>query len=151
MTDYHLAQLNIAKMKYQIDQPQMAEFVDKLDSINALADESPGFIWRLQTDEGDATAIDFFGSDVLVNMSVWQDLESLHHYVYRSAHNKIMSKRKRWFDRLEQVYSVLWWLPAGHIPTLPEAAAKLSLLQQNGPSAAVFTFKQSYSAPDKTE
>ena len=148
MSQYQLAQLNIARMKFNIDDPEMSEFVDNLDNINALADQAPGFVWRLQTEEGDATAIDFFGSDVLVNMSVWQDAESLHQYVYRSAHNQIMSKRKLWFDRFEKAYAVLWWIPSGHIPTLEEAADKLKYLNQNGASIEAFTFKQGYPAPD---
>ena len=148
MSNYHLAQLNIAKMKFDIDDPQMAEFVDNLDKINALADASPGFVWRLQTEEGDATAIDYFASDVLVNMSVWQDSETLHHYVYQSVHNKIMSKRKQWFERTEAAYTVLWWIPQGHVPSMEEASKRLDCLKQNGPSAHAFNFKQVFAAPD---
>ena len=139
-----LAQLNVAKMKYAFDDPRMQEFIDRLEDINALADHAPGFVWRLQTDEGDATAIDFFGVDTLVNMSVWEDMESLHGYVYRSAHNEVMAQRKLWFDRVEAAYSVLWWVPAGHIPTIEEAAERLDLLRERGPSARAFTFKQSF-------
>jgi hypothetical protein len=147
MNQYHLAQLNIAKMKFAIDDPRMIEFVNQLDNINALADAAPGFVWRLETEEGDATAIDFFGSDVLVNMSVWQDAESLHNYVYRSLHNKIMSQRKQWFERMEDAYSILWWVPAGHVPSLEEASERLLYLNKQGPSEKAFTFKQNFSAP----
>lgn len=147
MKKFHLAQLNIAKMKYAIDDPGMADFVNQLENINALADAAPGFVWRLQTEEGDATALDFFGSDILVNMSVWQDMESLHDYVYRSVHNQVMSRRKQWFDRMEEVYAVLWWVPAGHVPTLEEAAGRLQNLNQLGASETAFTFKKSYPAP----
>ena len=140
----HIAQLNVAKMKYEFDDPRMQEFIDRLDDINALADHAPGFVWRLQTDEGDATAIDFFGVDTLVNMSVWQDMGSLHSYVYRSAHNEVMARRKLWFDRMESAYSVLWWVPARHIPGIEEAAARLDLLRKQGPSESAFTFKQAF-------
>ncbi|MCP4765842.1 MAG: DUF3291 domain-containing protein [Gammaproteobacteria bacterium] len=141
-----IAQLNIARMKYEFDDPRMQEFIDRLEDINALADHAPGFVWRLQTDEGDATAIDFFGADTLVNMSVWGDMESLHGYVYRSAHNEVMAQRKLWFDRVEAAYSVLWWISKGHIPTIEEAAERLELLREQGPSACAFTFKQSFPA-----
>ena len=147
MAVYHLAQLNIAKMKFAIDDSRMSEFVDNLERINALADTAPGFIWRLQTDDGDATGIDNFGSDIPVNMSVWADAESLHNYVYRSAHNQIMSQRKQWFDRIESAYTVLWWIPEGQIPTIEDAGNKLQFLRDNGPGAEAFSFKQSYPAP----
>jgi len=142
-----LAQLNVARMKYAFDDPKMQEFIDRLDDINALADHAPGFVWRLQTDEGDATAIDFFGADTLVNMSIWEDLESLHAYVYRSAHNEVMAQRKLWFDRLEAAYSVLWWVPQGHIPTIEEAAERLDRLREQGSSPKAFTFKKVFPAP----
>ncbi|MGB5329674.1 MAG: DUF3291 domain-containing protein [Gammaproteobacteria bacterium] len=142
MSAYHLAQLNIAKMKFAIDAPELADFVARLEDINALADESPGFVWRLQTEDGDATAIDHFGPDSLVNMSVWTDVESLHNYVYRSAHNEVMALRKQWFDRMLEVYSVLWWIPAGTVPTIAQADERLQCLRQKGPTAEAFTFKQ---------
>jgi hypothetical protein len=141
-----LAQLNVAKMKYEFDDPRMQEFIDRLEDINALADHASGFVWRLQTDEGDATAIDYFGADTLVNMSVWEDMASLHSYVYRSAHNEVMAQRKLWFDRLEAAYSVLWWVPRGKIPTIEEAAERLDTLRTQGPGARAFTFKQSFPA-----
>ena len=107
MSSYHLVQLNIAKMKYPIDAAEMADFVDNLENINALADSSPGFVWRLQTEDGDATGIDFFGADVLVNMTIWEDVESLHHFVYKTAHAKILRRRKEWFHHVEAAYTVL--------------------------------------------
>ena len=142
MSAYHLAQLNIAKMKFAMDAPELADFVARLEDINALADESPGFVWRLQTDEGDATAIDYFGPDYLVNMSVWADVDSLYRYVYRSAHNEVMAQRKLWFDRMLEVYSVLWWIPGGTVPTIAQADERLQRLRQNGPTEEAFTFKQ---------
>ena len=142
MTGHHLAQLNIAKMKFAIDAPDLADFVARLEAVNTLADESPGFVWRLKTDEGDATAIDHFGADYLVNMSVWRDVDSLHRYVYRSAHNEVMAQRKLWFDRMLEAYSVLWWIPAGTVPTIAQADDRLQRLRQSGPTAEAFTFKQ---------
>ena len=142
MAAYQLAQLNIAKMKFPIDDPRMAEFVARLDDVNALADNAPGFVWRLQTDDGDATAIDFFGPDYLVNMSVWQDVESLRDYAFRSAHKEVLSRRGEWFDKMREAYSVMWWIPSGSLPTLEDAAERLRILRDQGPSARAFTFKQ---------
>ena len=142
MSEYHLAQLNIAHLKYAFDAPELAEFAARFEEINALADDSPGFIWRLQTEDGDATAIDFFGPEYLVNMSVWEDVESLHNYVYRTAHNEVMARRKEWFERMLEVYSVLWWISLGTIPAIEEAEQRLQQLRQNGPAAGAFTFKQ---------
>ena len=147
MSLLHLAQLNIAQMKFAIDAPELAEFVARLDDVNALADGSPGFVWRLQTEDGDATAIDYFGPEYLVNMSVCEDVESLHNYIYRTAHNEVMARRKEWFERMLEVYSVLWWIPAGTIPTIAEADQRLQNLRQNGPTAEAFTFKKLF-APE---
>jgi hypothetical protein len=143
---YHLAQLNIAKMKFAIDDPGMAGFVGRLDDINALADAAPGFVWRLQTEDGDATGVDYFGADALVNMSVWEDRDSLHNYIYRSAHSEVMALRKQWFERMTEAYSVLWWIAEGHIPTLDEASERLECLRLQGPGPSAFTFKQAFAA-----
>jgi len=143
----HLVQLNIAKMKYSIESGEMSDFVDNLEAINALADSSPGFVWRLQTEDGDATGIDFFGSDVLVNMSIWQDVESLHNFVYKTDHSKIMSRRKEWFHRVEEAYTVLWWSVKAEVPSLDQAKSKLELLKSQGPTAGAFTFKHTYPSP----
>ncbi len=125
----------------------MADFVDNLENINALAEESPGYVWRLQTEDGDATGIDFFGSDVLVNMSIWKDIESLHSFVYKTAHTKIMSRRKEWFHRVEEAYTVLWWAPAGVIPSLDESKQKLEMLRAEGPGPEAFSIKQAFPMP----
>lgn len=140
--EYHIAQLNIAQMKFPIDSPEMASFVARLEDINALADNAPGFVWRLQTEDGDATGIDYFGADSLVNMSVWEDIASLHHYAFRSAHKEVLAQRNEWFERMKEVYAVLWWVPAGHIPGLEEAGERLENLRRNGPNPQAFTFKQ---------
>lgn len=151
MSRYNLAQLNIARMKFPLESPEMVDFVDNLQRINALADASPGFVWRLQTEEGDATAVDFMGPGMLVNMSVWKDVESLHNYVYRSAHAAIMSRRKEWFERMMESYTVLWWIPKGTTPTPEEAQEKLARLRENGPTPGAFTFKKTFPPPDAGE
>lgn len=140
MPKYELAQLNIAVMKEPLESPRMADFVANLDRINALADTSPGFVWRLQTDEGDATALRPFGDSTLVNLSVWKDLSSLKNFVYKSAHSEIMRRRKEWFDRMSEAFLVLWWVPEGHRPTVAEAKTKLELLRQRGPTPEAFDF-----------
>jgi len=147
MNSYHIAQLNIALLKDKIDSPLLKDFVDNLDRINALAEASPGFVWRLQSEDGDATSFKPFGDDYIVNMTVWENIPTLHYYVYQTAHVQIMKRRKEWFERMREAYSVLWWVPAGHLPTLEEAKEKLQLLQQIGPTAQAFTFKKSFPAP----
>ncbi|MFN7569838.1 MAG: DUF3291 domain-containing protein [Betaproteobacteria bacterium] len=148
MSQYELAQLNIATMKEPLDSPSMADFVANLDRINALAERAPGFVWRLKTDEGDATALRPLGENTLVNVSVWRDVQALNDYVYRSAHVEIMRRRKEWFERMAQAWVVLWWVPGGHRPEVAEAAARLAELRTHGPSPRAFTFKQAYPAPD---
>lgn len=147
MNKPHLAQLNIAKLSAPLDSPRLADFVANLDRINALAEHSPGFVWRLQTEEGDATGIDYFGADKIVNLSLWESIEALHEYVYRSAHVEIMRRKKEWFHHMREAHMVLWWVPANSIPSIEEAALRLSLLKENGPSAQAFTFKAAYAAP----
>ena len=148
MSKYQLAQLNIAVMKEPLDSPLMADFVGGLDRINALAEGSPGFAWRLQTEEGNATALRPMGENVLVNMSVWQDVASLERYVYRSAHVEVMRRRKEWFERLSEAFMVLWWVPTGHRPTVNEAVSRLEQLRQHGATPDAFTFRQAFAAPD---
>ena len=129
----------------------MADFVANLDRVNAMAENSPGFVWRLQTEEGDATAMRPMGDDVLVNMSVWRDVESLNKYVYGSAHVEIMRRRKEWFQRMKDAYVVLWWVSKDHRPTVQEAIAKLERLRQAGPTEAAFTFRRAFPAPDASQ
>ena len=148
MSRYQLAQLNIATMKESLESPSMADFVANLERINALAEASPGFVWRLQDEAGDATAARPFGEQVLVNMSVWQDVESLHGYAFRSAHVELMRRRREWFEPMQEAYAVLWWVPAGHRPTLAEAGERLAQLRAHGASPAAFTFRDAFPAPD---
>lgn len=149
VTEYHLAQLNIARLNEPIDSPRLADFVANLDRINALADEAPGFVWRLQSEDGDATDIRPFGDDYLVNISVWEDVESLQRYVYRSAHVDIMRRKKEWFDRMRGSNLVLWWVPKGRLPTEEEARARLERLQAEGPSPEAFTFARPFPPPGR--
>jgi len=148
MSAYELAQLNVAIMKEPLESPSMSDFVANLDRINALAESSPGYVWRLQTEEGDATAIRPMGENTLVNVSVWQDIESLNKYVYGSAHVEIMRRRKEWFERMQEAYVVLWWVPKGHRPSTSEAIARLELLRRKGPTAEAFTFRSAFLPPD---
>jgi hypothetical protein len=147
MPEYHLAQLNIAAMKYRLESTEMSDFVANLERINHLADNSPGFVWRLQTEDGNATEIRLFGEYTLVNLSVWHDLEALRVFVYDSAHVAIMRRRREWFDRMKQGHMVLWWLPAAHLPSLEEARRRLELLLENGANPDAFTFSKPYGSP----
>ncbi len=150
MPPFELAQLNIAQMVAPLESPRLADFVASLDRINALAEVTPGFVWRLQTDEGDATALRPFGDDMLVNLSVWRDVESLRHFVYRTAHVDVLRRRKEWFLDMDEPGLVLWWVPAGHRPGLDEAKARLMRLRVHGPGAEAFTFKDAYPPPCST-
>jgi Domain of unknown function (DUF3291) len=151
MSRYELAQLNIAELKGPLDSPLLADFVANLDRINALAEASPGFVWRLQTSEGDATALRPLGENTLVNMSVWNDVVSLRNFAYRSAHTEVMRRRKEWFENMPTAYMVLWWVPKGHRPSIQEAISKLELLRSAGPSEEAFTFRHAYLPPDAGE
>ena len=148
MSNYELAQLNIARMRDPLESPMMADFIANLDRINALAEASPGFIWRLQTAAGNATALRPLGEKTLVNISVWEDVPSLHHYVYQSAHVEIMRRRSDWFERMSEAYTVLWWVREGYRPSVTEAAVKLALLHERGAAPDAFTFQKSFPPPD---
>ena len=144
---FHLAQLNVATMLAPLDDPRMKGFVEALDHINAIADVSPGFVWRLKDDAGNATALRPFEADMIVNMSVWESAEALFDYVYRSGHQAYLARRKEWFAMPAEAHLVLWWIPAGTRPTIEEAKRRLDLLRQICPSPEAFTFKQRYPAP----
>lgn len=148
MATHHVAQLNIARLAAPLESPQLKGFVDALDHINGLGDASPGFVWRLQTDEGDATALRPFDDDkILVNMSVWESVEALSQFAYRTEHRDYLRRRGEWFERMFQPYLVLWWVPAGHVPTVEEAKKRLELLEANGPSSEAFTFRNPFPPP----
>ncbi len=145
---YHLAQLNIARMRAPIDSPEMADFVALLDSVNAVADRSPGFVWRLIDAPGRPSGLDMFeDAMILVNMSVWESVETLREYVYRGLHTTPMRRRAEWFDKMNAPHMALWWVPAGHIPTLAEARERLEFLRVNGETPYAFSFKNAFAAP----
>ena len=137
-----LAQLNIALLKAPIDSPELADFVANLDRINALGEGSPGFVWRLKDESGNATGLRHFGSDYIVNLTVWRDAESLHAFAFQSEHVQVMRRRREWFQRMAEAYLVLWWIPTGHRPDLAEAARRLDHLRRNGPTPEAFTFRE---------
>ncbi len=145
MASYHLAELNVARMKAPLDDPLMQDFVALLESVNAEADRSPGFVWRLQTEAGDATAARIFDDPlILANLSVWESLETFQHFTYRSIHVQPFRERRKWFTPIAGPTLALWWIPAGHIPTLEEAKARLEKLSTHGPTREAFTFKQAF-------
>jgi hypothetical protein len=148
MAAHHLAQVNLATLRAPLDAPELAGFVAQLEPINALADHSPGFVWRLQTEDGDATSIRAFDDRrIMVNLSVWESLEALRSFVYVSRHLDVMRRRREWFHRMADAYMVLWWVPAGTIPTVAEARDRLELLTRNGPGPDAFTFRAPFPAP----
>lgn len=148
---WHLAQANIARTRAPLDDPIMHGFVSQLAEINALADRSSGFIWRLETAEGDATAIRAFDDErILFNMSVWDSIEALHAYVYQSHHVDALRARRQWFEPIGRPTLVLWWIPAGHLPSIAEAKARLTILERRGPCAEAFTFREPVPPPGES-
>jgi hypothetical protein len=143
---WHLAQVNIGRARGAITDPVMQGFVTRLEEINALAERSPGFVWRLQTEDGNATAFRPYPDDdgILINLSVWSDVDSLREYVFRSLHAEVMRQRREWFERFEGVYAALWWVPAGHRPSLEEAVERIAHLEAHGPTAHAFTFAKAF-------
>ncbi|MBZ9600159.1 DUF3291 domain-containing protein [Streptomyces erythrochromogenes] len=145
----HLAQLNVATLLHPIDDPRIAPFVEALDPVNAAADGAPGFVWRLVGEgESDATGLRPAGEDVIVNLSVWESQEALWDFAYRSGHLEVMRRRREWFERHVEAHMVLWWVPAGHLPTVGEALERLTELRDHGPSPRAFTFATSYTATE---
>ena len=150
MTRFHLAQANIGRFRAPLDDPIMEGFRTQLDPVNALADRSPGFVWRLQTEDGNATAIRPYDGDNLmaINMSVWESLESLQQFVYKSGHVETLRARKQWFEPIDGPILVLWWIPVGQIPTVRDAQERLQHLAEHGPTPHAFTFRTPFPAPD---
>jgi hypothetical protein len=143
MSEYHIAQVNIGRVKAPLEDPLMAGFVARLEEINALADNSPGFVWRLQTQQGNATYLRPYDDDdrILINMSVWQTVDALRDYVYRTAHAELLRQRHHWFETFVGVYVALWWVPTGHLPSIDEAKKRLAYLDKHGATQFAFTFK----------
>jgi hypothetical protein len=152
MSRFHLAQINIGRLRAPVDDPLIADFVANLDRINAIAEAAPGFVWRLIGDGNDATDIRPDAQDELmaINMSVWESLPALGAFVYRSDHLPVMRRRAEWFEKLE-LYMALWWAPAGHRPTVEEGMGKIETLRRLGPTAEAFTFKTPFPAPHADE
>jgi hypothetical protein len=143
MAPYHIAQINIGRVKAPVEDPLMAGFMTRLDDLNALADRSSGFVWRLQTSEGNATYFRPYEHDdrILLNMSVWQTIDALRHYVYKTAHAEMLRHREEWFEKFSGIYLALWWVPVGHHPSIDEAKKRLDHLDKHGPTQFAFTFK----------
>ena len=152
MTQFHLAQMNIAKAIAPLEDPIMAGFMSQLDYINALADRADGFVWRLQSESGNATDIPAFEDPaIVVNMSVWESMDALHRYTYQSDHIEVLKDRRKWFHKHEGYFSVLWWVPAGHLPSVEEGKQKLETLIEKGPSSEAFTFAKPFPKPSSAE
>jgi hypothetical protein len=150
-----LAQVNIGRLVAPLDSPQLADFVAWLEPVNAVADAAPGFVWRLQTEDGDATALRAFEEDaegadggILINMSVWESVEALAAFVYGDAHREVLRRRREWFERLTDLYTAAWWIPRGHIPTIAESEERLKHLRRHGPTPYAFTLKVYFPPPD---
>ncbi|MBL1075508.1 DUF3291 domain-containing protein [Nocardia sp. 2] len=151
MNGYHLAEMNNATLRHPLDDPRMADFTTNLAPVNALAEQSPGFVWRLVDDEGsDATSLRPLGDDVIINISVWESRKALWDYIYRSHHLDFLRRRNEWFERPREPMIVLWWIPIGHTPTLEEALDRLKLLRAQGPSPQAFTLREDYDPPAAT-
>ena len=146
---YQLAQLNLAKFRLPIEDPINADFVNNLDAVNAIAEAHSGFVWRLKGEGNDAMDLQAYDNpNIISNLSVWSDLESLVDFVYKNdAHKNIMRRRREWFDKME-FFMVLWWVEAGKQPSLKQAIERLELLQEKGPSAEAFSFRNDYPAPE---
>ncbi len=142
---YQLAQVNIARPVEPLTSPRLAEFMALLEPVNALADAAPGFVWRLQTEDGDATAVRAFGDDeLIVNMSVWESVEALGEFVFGGFHAEVMRRRRQWFAHLGEPYAVTWWVTTGELPTLADAEERLASLRAHGPTPAAFTLQRAF-------
>lgn len=151
MTDaaasFELAQVNISRLKFPLDSPELKDFVDALEPVNADAEAADGFVWRLQSEGGDATDVRVFGDDwLIVNLTVWRDAEALTAYMYQGRHREMLSRRREWFERVREAMTALWWVPAGHRPTVAEAEARLLHLRAHGPAPYAFTLRTSFPA-----
>ncbi|GAA3113857.1 DUF3291 domain-containing protein [Planomonospora alba] len=146
----HLAQLNVARLRAPLDSPELAGFVALLEPVNAVSDAAPGFVWRLKGSETDpeATVQHDYGDDLVINFSVWESRETLWNFVYRSVHLPALQRRREWFLHIAEPYSVMWWIPEGHIPSLAEGMERLELLRAHGPGPRAFTFKDFYDSDE---
>jgi hypothetical protein len=151
--DYVLAQVNIGRLRAPLDSAELADFVAALDPVNAAADAAPGFMWRLQTEDGDATAVRAFEWDaagsagVIVNMSVWESPEALAAFVYSDVHRRVLARRRQWFERMTEAYTALWWIPRGTVPDTADAEDRVRRLRAHGPAAGAFTLRVLFPPP----
>ncbi|MFD9188211.1 DUF3291 domain-containing protein [Streptomyces phaeochromogenes] len=144
---YELAQVNISRLKAPLDSPQLKDFVDALDPVNAVADAADGFVWRLQSDSGNATDTSVFGDDwLIINLTVWRDTNALTAFMYQGQHRELLTRRNEWFERIQEAMTALWWVPAGHRPTVAEAEERLLHLREHGATAYAFTLRTSFPA-----
>jgi hypothetical protein len=150
--EFHLAQINIGRLIAPLDDPKIAGFLAQLDGINALAEQSPGFVWRLQSNSGNATDI-VYNDDpfVIVNISVWESLEALRDFTYRSRHVEVLKDRTQWFEKAGKPHYCLWWVPSGHIPNVAEGRERLTQYQELGPTADSFWFSRPFPMPAAEE
>lgn len=146
--EYVVAQVNIGRLIAPLDSPEVADFVAGLDPVNAAADGAPGFVWRLQSDDGNATGLRGFeqdgegsGGGIIINMSVWETVEALAAFAYGPTHIAVLRRRREWFERMRDAYAALWWIPRGHVPTIAEAEDRVKHLRAHGPTPYAFTFK----------
>ncbi len=149
MVQFHLAQVNVSRLLEPLESERLRPFVERLERVNAAADSAPGFVWRLQTDDGDATAVCVFDdAEMIVNLSVWETLAVLREFAYHDAlHVEVLRRRREFFNRDEEATLALWWIEAGTLPTVADAEARLTLLRAIGPSPEAFTFKRSFPPP----
>ncbi|MEU5192619.1 DUF3291 domain-containing protein [Streptomyces scabiei] len=144
---YELAQVNIARLKAPLDSPRLKDFVDGLDPVNAVADSCDGFVWRLQSDSGNATDVPVLGDEwLIVNMSVWRDADALTAFMYQGQHRELLARRREWFEQVAEAMATLWWVPAGHRPTVAEAEKRLLHLRAHGPTPYAFTLRTPFPA-----
>ncbi|MFD4034700.1 DUF3291 domain-containing protein [Streptomyces sp. NPDC058637] len=150
MNDFHLAQVNVGRILAPLDSPQLADFVAQLPEINAVADQAPGFVWRM-VDEGGADSTNLRPEHdddmLLINCSVWESVEALRDYTYRSEHLRVLSRRREWFERLADFHHALWWVPSGHRPSVAEAMDRIALIRETGEGPGAFTFRAPHPAP----
>ena len=145
---WHLTQLNVGRLHKPVEAPDNDDFMNNLDPINALAERSPGFVWRYQTAEGNATATRPFDDDqIIINFSIWESIDALSDYAYNSDHRDFLRRRGEWFERPDEPHLVCWWIPAGEIPTVDDAIVRLEKLRADGPSPVAFTIRHRYPPP----
>ncbi|MFE5241203.1 MULTISPECIES: DUF3291 domain-containing protein [unclassified Streptomyces] len=150
MNDFHLAQVNVGRILAPLDTPQLSDFVAQLPEINAVADQAPGFVWRMVDDGGaDSTDLRPEADDrmLLINCSVWESVEALQDFTYRSAHLKVLARRREWFERLAEFHHAMWWVPAGHRPSMAEAMDRIALIRAEGEGPGAFTFRSPHPPP----